>query len=126
MEASRALVYGDLGLALPAARAPVEAEAVRAALRDFHDPPALADNPLAAGETTAARAESARRRLREATEAVFARSLPEQQLRATIEWGYFDADIGHEAAALKLNVSRATYFRRLAEAVERVTIRLGE
>ena len=85
---------------------------------------ALAAGQLGSGETTAARAESARRRLREATEAEFARSLPGQELRATTEWGYFDADIGHEAAALKLNISRATYFRRLAEAVERVTVRL--
>jgi hypothetical protein len=123
-DAGRALVYRDLGLAPPAAGAELEAEAVRAALRDFHEPLALAAGPLGSGETTAARAESARRRLREATEAEFARSLPEQQLRATIEWGYFDADIGHEAAALKLNISRATYFRRLAEAVERVTVRL--
>jgi hypothetical protein len=126
MATGRALVYRDLGLVPPPPEPPVEAEAVRAALRDFHDPQALAQSPLASGETVAAQAESARRRLREATEAEFARSLPEQQLRATIEWGYFDADLGHEAAALKLNISRATYFRRLAEAVERVTIRLGE
>jgi AAA ATPase domain len=124
MEAGRALVYGDLGLAPPAARSALEADAVRDALRDFHDPLALAAGPLGSGETTAARADSARRLLREATEAEFSRSLPEQQLRATIEWGYFDADVGHDAAALKLNVSRATYFRRLAEAVERVTVRL--
>jgi hypothetical protein len=124
MEAGRALVYADLGLALPTARSALEPEAVRDALRDFHAPLALAAGPLGSGETTAARAESARRRLREATEAEFSRTLPEQQLRATIEWGYFDADVGHEAAALKLNISRATYFRRLAEAVERVTVRL--
>jgi hypothetical protein len=124
MEAGRMLVYSDLGLAVPPPQDPVDGDAVRAAFRDFHDPAALAESRLATGDTPAIRVESARRRLREATEAEFARSLPEQQLRATIEWGYFDADVGHEAAALKLNVSRATYFRRLAEAVERVTIRL--
>jgi hypothetical protein len=124
MEAGRTLVYRDLGLVPPTAGAALEAEAVRDALRDFHDPLALAAGPLGSGETTAARADSARRRLREAIEAEFSHTLPEQQLRATIEWGYFDADVGHEAAALKLNISRATYFRRLAEAVERVTIRL--
>jgi hypothetical protein len=126
MEAGRALVYRELGLALPRPQPPVDAEAVRAALREFHDPVALAASPLAVGETTTARVESARRRLREATEAEFSRSLSEQQLRATIEWGYLDPDLGHDAAVLKLSVSRATYFRRLAEAVDRVTVRLGE
>jgi hypothetical protein len=126
MEAGRALVYRDLGLLPPAPEGPVSAAAVREALRAFHDPAALAVSPMARGHSTAERAEAVRRRLREATEAEFARSLAEQELRATIEWGYFDADISHTGAALRLSISRATYFRRLSEAVERVSVRLGE
>jgi len=122
LAATRAMVYRDLGLPPPPAlgAAEVTAATVRDALRSFHDPLALAASPLARGASTEARTESVRRLLREAVAAAFGESDEERLLRATIERGYLDAAGGSGAAILALNVSRATYFRRLATAADRV------
>ena len=44
----------------------------------------------------------------------------ERLLQQIMERGYLDASASHESAALELNVSRATYFRRLRIASQRV------
>jgi hypothetical protein len=120
----RDVVYRELGLAPPAhdesAAAPVDAEAVRAALRDFHRPLDLASNPLASGTTPAARAESVRDRLRVAVDQAFGDSPDEQLLRSVLERGYLAQDTSLESAAAELHLSRATFFRRLKRAVDRV------
>lgn len=119
---ARALVYRDLGLPPPA---PVPdagpgADAVRDALRAFHDPVALAASPLARGAGAAARAESVRALLRAATAAAFGDSDDERLQRRIVERGYLDPDGGHGRAAHELRLSRTTYFRRLATASARV------
>ena len=55
-----------------------------------------------------------------AIDAAFGESYDEDLQRRIIERGYFDPQGGHERAAMELNVSRATYFRRLRRASERV------
>jgi hypothetical protein len=122
----RDVVYRELGLTPPsgpedpASAGPVDGEAVRAALRDFHKPLELARSPLASGTTPVERAEAARDRLRAAIDQVFGDSPDEQLLRAVLERGYLAQDTSLESAALELHLSRATFFRRLKRAVDRV------
>ncbi len=119
-------IYRELGLttpqpgAQPAPPRPIDVEDVRDALRDLHQPVALAASPLASGTTPDERAESVRALLREAVDGAFGSSYDEDLQRRIIERGYFDPQGGHERAAMELNVSRATYFRRLRRASERV------
>jgi len=122
----RDFVYRELGLT-PSADSddlrrtgPVDGEAVRAALRDFHKPVELARNPLASGTTPAERAESVRERLRTALDQAFGDSPDEQLLRSVLERGYLAQDTSLESAAVELHLSRATFFRRLRRAVDRV------
>jgi hypothetical protein len=118
----RDLVYLDLGIAppAPAVSAALPVDAVRDALRSFHDPIALAASPLGHGGRGDERAASVQALLRQATASAFGDS-PEQCLqRQVIERGYLDPDGGHARAMLDLSVSRTTYFRRLAEASDRL------
>jgi hypothetical protein len=127
MATARALVYRDLGLTAgprPVEREPLDAGVVRDALRAFRDPAVLATSPLARGVTVTERAASVRSRVQSAIEAELGHSGADQLLRAVLERGYLDADGSHERAILELYVSRATYFRRLADAVERVAPRV--
>lgn len=120
------LVYRDLGLPPPPIRRPatIGAESVRTALRSFHDPAALAASPLARGTTAQARAESVRRRLREAVDGAFGDSDDERLLRTIVARAYLDPDGGHARSEYDLHISRATYFRRLRSAVARVCERV--
>jgi hypothetical protein len=56
----------------------------------------------------------------EATANAFGDAADEQLLQRIVERGYLDPAASHESAALDLNVSRATYFRRLRVASQRV------
>src|SRR5262249_16134473 len=122
----RDVVYRELGLTLSADTSdipyagPVDAEAVRAALRDLHKPVELARNPLARGTTPVERAESVRDRVRAAIDQAFGESPDEQLLRSVLERGYLAEDTSLESAAVELHLSRATFFRRLKRAVDRV------
>jgi transcriptional regulator of acetoin/glycerol metabolism len=98
----------------------VDAEAVRAALRDFHKPLELARSPLASGTSPVERAEAVRELLRGAIDQAFGTSADEQLLRSVLERGYLAQDTSLESAALELHLSRATFFRRLKRAVDRV------
>ncbi len=119
-------IYRELGLtptrigATPPPPRPVDVEDVRDALRNLHQPLALAASPLASGSTPDERAESVRALLGRAVEGAFGESYDEDLQRRIVERGYFDPQGGHERAAMELNVSRATYFRRLRRASERV------
>jgi hypothetical protein len=122
-------IYGELGLPVPAhapgpgpaaAGSPVDHDAVRDALRSFQRPGELASSPLASGTTPEERAESVRRRLGAAVAGAFGASGDEELQRRIIELGYLDPSTTHEAAADALHLSRAAYFRRLRQAVERV------
>ena len=118
----RDLVYWDLGMTPPTA-APAQAPgtaAVRDALRSFHDPIALAANPLGRGRGADQRAASVRQTLLDAVGGAFGDSPDERLQRAAIERGYLDPDGGHVVAMQELSFSRTTYFRRLATASDRV------
>jgi hypothetical protein len=143
--AMRAAVYGELGLGAPGPvrlgpdavplgavfidepplegappRDPMTVEVVRDALRGLHQPLELAASPLASGTTTEARAASVRAEVEDAVANAFGDSPDEQLLRRIIQRGYVDPAGSHELAADELHVSRATYFRRLRSASQRV------
>jgi hypothetical protein len=121
-------VYAELGLEPPPPPEPwvapadrgADAESVRNALKSFHRPSELAASPLASGADAEARAASVRVLLERAVGEAFGESADEQLQRQTLELGYFDASYTHEGAADKLHLSRAAYFRRLRQAVDRV------
>src|SRR4051794_2194601 len=123
----RNTVYWELGLPTPepdkrpSGVAPsVTHDSVKALARHLDRPLELAASPLATGSTPDERAESVRALFREAVEGAFGESADEQLLRTIAERGCLTRSIGHEALADDLNVSRATYFRRLRQASERL------
>ncbi|MBS1892671.1 MAG: ATP-binding protein [Actinobacteria bacterium] len=118
----RDLVYYDLGMTPPPASptGALAADSVRDGLRSFHDPIALAANPLARGRRADQRASSVRQSILTAVAEAFGDTPDERLQRAAIERGYLDPDGGHVIAMQELNFSRSTYFRRLAAASDRV------
>jgi hypothetical protein len=124
LAAQRGTVYGELGMtppdAAPAPSSEITSEVVRDALRSLDNPLELAASPLASGTTPEERAASVRAVLAEATANAFGEASDERLLQQIMERGYLDASASHESAALELNVSRATYFRRLRIASQRV------
>ncbi len=104
----------------PAAQADAYLETVRSALRNFGVPRELARSPLARGDTVTERAEYARRVLRTAAGEAFGDSPTEKLLQRVLIAGYLETASSHEAAAARLCLSRAAYFRRLRTAVERL------
>ena len=130
----RSAVYGELGLGAPGPIKPggdaaplpagdgssVTPDAVRDALRNLHQPLTLASSPLATGTTTEQRVASVRAVVQDAVANAFGDSPAEQLLRRIVQRGYLDPDGSHELAADELHVSRATYFRRLRTASQRV------
>jgi hypothetical protein len=124
----RDAVYGELGLAAPVngdgpsptAPAPITVQVVRDALRSLDQPLELAGSPLARGTTPGERAASVRAEIEDAVAHGFGDSPDEQLLRRVIQRGYLDPTGSHELAADELHVSRATYFRRLRAASQRV------
>jgi hypothetical protein len=136
--AQRATVYWELGLQPPqfeetaedgddgggAASEPVATvtrASVKALARRLDRPLELAASPLARGTATEDRAESVRELFRDAAATAFGESADEQLLRRIAERGFIERDgASHEALADELNVSRATYFRRLRQAADRL------
>jgi hypothetical protein len=123
----RNTVYWELGLPTPepderpSGVAPsVTHASVKALARHLDRPLELAASSLAEGSTPDERAESVRALFREAVEGAFGESADEQLLRTIAERGCLTRSVGHEALADELNVSRATYFRRLRQASERL------
>jgi hypothetical protein len=123
----RNTVYWELGLPTPepdkrpSGVAPsVTHDSVKALARHLDRPLELASSPLAKGSTPDERAESVRELFREAVDGAFGESADEQLLRTIAERGCLTRSVGHEALADELNVSRATYFRRLRQASERL------
>jgi hypothetical protein len=126
----RNTVYWELGLPTPdpaseqeqpATPAPaVTRDSVKALARQLDKPLELAASPLASGATPEQRAESVRELFREAVEGAFGESADERLLRTIAERGFLTRSVSHESLAEELNVSRATYFRRLRQAAERL------
>ncbi|HEU4656703.1 MAG TPA: ATP-binding protein [Capillimicrobium sp.] len=117
------VVLAEIGLPvrpheLPAP--PFDAEDVRHALRSMHRPDELAASPLAWGATPPERAASVRRVIEDAVAGAFGRTTDEALLRRIVQRAYLDGDISHEALADELYISRATYFRRLRQASNRI------
>jgi hypothetical protein len=109
-----------IGTAAAEQREPVTLGAVRDALRSLHQPLDLAASPLARGVSTEERAASVRAEVEDAVANAFGDSPDEELLRRIVQRGYLDASGSHELAADELHVSRATYFRRLRAASQRV------
>jgi len=120
--ALRAVVYIEMGLAAPGreTRAEIDLETVREALRNYHVPAELTHSPLARGTSLTERVESVRSLLLDACDRAFGDSEAELLLKRTLELGYLHPR-GHAAAAHELSLSRASYFRRLRRASERVS-----
>ena len=116
-------VYSDLGLPTPEGPPPapeVTADDVRDALRSYHRPGEVATSPLARGVTPEERVASVRAVIEEAATAAFGSSVDEQLLADVLRRGYLDPDGTHESIAHDLHLSRATYFRKLKSASDRV------
>jgi hypothetical protein len=118
----RALIYGELGLQVPAEpQLPVaDLETVREILKNFRVPRELARSSLAQGQSVQQRAEYVQRMVREAAEQAFGDSETEKLLYSVLVAGYLEPLRSHEEAANRLCLSRAAYFRRLRQAVERL------
>jgi hypothetical protein len=116
----RDTVYRETGLEPSHQDPTMVSGAVREALQQFHRPTDLAASPLAGGADPAARASSVRAVLFRAIEEAFGDTPDERLLRAVITAGYISALTTHEQAADELNVSRATYFRKLRIATQRI------
>ncbi|RNL60529.1 AAA family ATPase [Nocardioides marmoriginsengisoli] len=132
------LDYGDAGVIpairhqahvdLAATRTPVsgtaaetvQVEAVREALRSFHDPLVLAASPLARGTDPAGRAEYLTRLIRTAVDEAFGDHDDARLHRDVLLLGYLEAGAGHARAMRALHMSRTTYFRRLRDATARL------
>ncbi len=126
----RAVIHAEAGRALPAGDDVVAADAreeagdvaaaVREALRDLQVPVRLARSPLATGRGAHERAASVRTLIDGAAARAFGDTDDERLQARVLERGYLDPAPSHELAADELHLSRATYFRRLRRAVERV------
>src|SRR3954465_10944740 len=110
----------DATITAPTAVGQTDAGVVRSALRNYDRPSVLASSPLAAGATPLQRATSVRALLDQAVECAFGTSPDECLQRNAVILGYMDPTITHEGAAYALHLSRASYFRRLRVAVDRV------
>ena len=94
---------------------------MRAALRCYHDPVALARSPLARGDDPAERAAYVAELLRAAVDHAFGAGPGAEQQREVLVRGYLDLDADHSRAMRTLHLSRTTYFRRLREATAQLT-----
>lgn len=129
----RDVIYAEAsasGEAATGSVAPRDGDLQRAAfdaLRDFTRPEQAAENLLIHYANGAAqvsggpqRAERLREEVVRAVEAAFGRSPSERLLHDIVKLGDLDPTVTHEQAMLQLSVSRATYFRQLRKARERV------
>jgi hypothetical protein len=126
--AQRETIYRELGLdppPRPRDNNAISVEVVRRALRDLQLPHALARSPLARGGSVAERAAHVRSVLTDAAREAFGDAGPDDLLRATIVRGYLEPASSHEAAAAELHLSRASYFRKLRQACERLADHLS-
>jgi|GEM_PF-1113313 len=124
----RATIYAELGLPRPAddaddrgLGAPVTEADVRQALRDIDRPSELMASPLAAlVDAGPGAAAAVRELLVTAMSDAFGAGPDEELLRDVALGAYADPSTTHEDVAHALHVSRATYFRRLRQANERL------
>jgi hypothetical protein len=125
--AQRNFVYAELGLKPPPTKAAegvpataVSADDVRQGLRDLDRPSALATSPLARLGNGGNPAGEVRSLLVTAAVDAFGSGPEEALLRQVVDRAYVTHTTSHEQAADDLHLSRATYFRRLRQATDRV------
>ena len=104
----------------PSATQQIAEEAVREALRRFHEPDLLALSPLARGRARDARAEHVQDLLCAAIDHALGAGARDQELRRTLEAAYLGVRRNHEQTADALCLTRPVYFLRLRRALERV------
>ena len=115
------VAYDDMGLTPPdALPVPDLVGAVRDALRGYHDVGALAGNALARGTDPVERASHVRRVIDEGIGGTFGPRPRDRELRRVLELTYLAPGPGVGPITRELAVSRATYYRRLDEAVRRL------
>ena len=85
----------------------------------------LARSPLARGDDGRRAGRVRAPAAREAAAEAFGDSESEKLLQRVLVAGYLEATTSHEAAAARLCLSRAAYFRRLRTAVERLAEHLA-
>jgi hypothetical protein len=125
--AQRDTIYAELGFPRPPAlvgvrkaHGAVTVDDVRRALRDLDRPSSLAASPLAAvvgGEEPAA---AVRALLERALAEAFGVGRDEKLLYDIAVRAYVDHGSTHDEVAHQLHLSRATYFRRLSQATQRI------
>lgn len=113
-----AIVAAEQGLP-PSRRDDEERSWLLAALRDFRDENAMAARGPADLDPAAA-AEASRERLRAAIDSAFGRSAEDRHLRRVLELGYLTPGLTEPAVLARLHLSRATYYRQLRAARERL------
>ncbi|EST38230.1 hypothetical protein N566_08605 [Streptomycetaceae bacterium MP113-05] len=118
------LVLRELGR-LPTRSSALNVDDVRTALESFPVATELARHPMAAGVGVDTRAESVRTALRSGVAAAFGAGAREQQLRSVLSQRYLEPGATSAAIARSLAISKATYFRRLTEAVGRLAEHLA-
>jgi hypothetical protein len=125
--ALRAIVYGELGLPRPAtgggAQPPPRAvteDDVRRALRDLDRPSQLARSPLRAMVAADDPAVGVRALLEGALADAFGAGRDEELMRQVVLSAYVEHGTTVDEAAHRLHLSRATYYRRLRHATDRV------
>lgn len=92
------------------------------AVRRFHDDDWMAGSRFADGTGSApARADIARRLVREQVDAAFGSSAADVLMHTAIVRGYLDPHGGHLAAQRELHLSRATFYRALRRARGRLS-----
>jgi hypothetical protein len=120
---TRDIVYRELGIA---PRLPPTAEQVRRALQAVRGRGDLAGSPLTSADLPPAeQRREARSRLSSAADDAFGSGSEDRLLRATLDLAYLDEDADPATAPQVLNVSRATFYRRLATATELLALALA-
>ncbi|MFT3863785.1 MAG: ATP-binding protein [Solirubrobacterales bacterium] len=120
---ARDIVYRELGIA---PRRPPTADQVRTALQALRRGGDLSGSPLTSENLAPAeQRREARARLSSAADDAFGPGREDRLLRATLDLAYLDEDADPNTAPQRLNVSRATFYRRLALATELLAVTLA-
>ncbi len=115
------LIHAELGLPVPAVLPGGDLSGVvRDALRSYQDAGALAASPLARGTTTRERADYVRWLIGRGLDTAFGTRPADVELRTALEGTYLGEARTVAQLTRDLGVSRATYYRRLAEAMDRL------
>jgi hypothetical protein len=119
---TRDIVYRELGIA---PRRPPTAEQVRSALQALRRGGDLTGSPLTSDDLTPTeQRREARARLSSAADDAFGPGPEDRLLRAALDHAYLNEDGDPATAPQVLNVSRATFYRRLAAATELLALAL--